>query len=379
MHASSQERSLNNIRIILNTCYNRHMKMLALFAAVSLGSTELHAESSRDSPFPDFGPGYLTFYLDNDLFANKDQDYTNGARISWISGNRKLKDIGSIQRALRPFTGDEQSLQAFRGITGFDDPSNVQYNYGFSLTQLMFTPENFSSLTQPEGERRYAGWAALGFSLHTKDDQTLNSVEFLVGVTGKYSYAQETQDFIHDIRDIDKFLGWDDQIPTEVTADLSFVQKRRLNFGGNERALSMDGVGEWGMRLGSFRTTAHVGGMVRAGLFLPADFTDPRLSETAYANKYFSSGSALKSNWSLFLLAGFKGTVVAHDATLDGPLFHDFSTGNTREPFVGEVYAGIGMRIRSVEVAYAHTWRTIEYEEQDGGANFGTLSIRFQF
>jgi lipid A 3-O-deacylase len=355
------------------------MKNLALFAMVSLGTSVLQAESSRDSPFPDFGPGYLTFYLDNDLFANEDQDYTNGARIAWISENRKLEDIGSIQRALRPFTGDEHSLRAFRGITGFDDPSNVQYNYGFSLTQLMFTPEDFSSLTQPEGQRRYAGWSALGFSLHTKDDQTLNSVEFIVGVTGKLSYAQEVQDFIHDIRDIDKFLGWDNQIPTEVTADLSFVQKRRLNFGRRDQVLSMDGVGEWGMRLGSFRTSAHVGGMLRMGLFLPADFTDPRLSETAYANKYFTSESVLKSNWSLFLLAGFRGTAVAHDATLDGPIFHDFSTGNTREPFVGEVYAGVGMRIKSVEVAYAHTWRSIEYDEQIDPASFGTLSIRFQF
>ena len=379
MPASSQESLLNIIRLLCKSCYCPLMQQLVMLAAVSLGANLLHAESSRDSPFPDFGPGYLTFYLDNDLFADEDQGYTNGARISWISGNRNLKDIGSIQRALRPFTGDEQSLRAFRGITGFDDPSSVQYNYGFSLTQLMFTPENFSSLTQPEGERRYAGWSALGFSLHTKDDQTLNSVEFLVGATGKLSFAQETQDFVHDARDIDKFLGWHDQIPTEITADLSFVQKRRLHFGDNEHPLGMDGVGEWGMRLGSFRTTAHIGGMIRVGLFLPADFTDPRLSETAYANKYFNSETSLKSNWSLFLLGGFRGTAVAHDATLDGPLFHNFSTGNTREPLVGEVYAGIGLRIKSVEFAYAHTWRTLEYEEQVDPASYGTLSMRFQF
>ncbi|PAW61719.1 MAG: hypothetical protein B9S37_04600 [Verrucomicrobiia bacterium Tous-C3TDCM] len=356
------------------------MIRFAISATAAIGLSTSIAKADRESPLPDFGPGYLTFYLDNDLFANKDQDYTNGARLSWISGNRSIGDIGSIQRGLRPFTGDRKSLRAFKRITGFDDPNAVQYNFGFSLTQLMFTPEDFASETQPEGQRRYAGWSALGFSLHTKDDQTLNSVEFLLGITGPKSLAQDTQDFIHDFRDIENFLGWDNQLPAEVTADLSFVQKRRLNFGENDDILSMDGIGEWGGRLGTFRTTGHIGGMVRVGLYLPADFSDPRLSETAYAHKYFTNDRVMLSSWSAFLLGGFKASLIAHDATLDGPVFHDdFETGNTREAYVGELYAGFGVRIKTVEVSYAHTWRTEEYEEQMGKSNFGTLSARLQF
>jgi hypothetical protein len=37
------------------------------------------------------------------------------------------------------------------------------------------------------------------------------------------------------------------------------------------------------------------------------------------------------------------------------------------------------VRIKAVEVSYAHTWRTEEYEEQLGNASFGTLSVRLQF
>ncbi len=333
----------------------------------------------RDNPMPDFGPGYLTFYLDNDLFANTDKDYTNGARLSWISENRDLHEIGFIQRGLQPLTGDGNSLGFFRAITGFDDLDAVRYNFGVSLTQLMFTPEDFASVTQPQGQRRYAGWSALGFSLHAKDDQILNSVEFIVGVTGKPALAEEAQNFIHDARGFDEFQGWDNQIPTEVTADLSFLQKRRLHFTESEGPLSMDGIGEWGARLGTFRTNAILGGMVRLGLYLPADFSDPRLSETAYAHKYFTGSEIEKSNWSLFLLGGFRGSAVLHDATLDGPLFRKFETGNTREPFVGEVYAGIGFRIKATEVTYAHTWRSREYDEQENGTGFGTISVRLAF
>lgn len=354
------------------------MKRLFLTTTVASGLAFGSACTAQDAPF-DFGGGNLTFYLDNDVFANRDQDYTNGARLSWISSNRLVNEIGPIQRLLRPFTGDEKSWEAFQLITGFDDPEKIVYNYGFSLTQLMFTPEDFESMTQPEGQRRYAGWAALGFSMHTKDDQCLNSVEFLVGVTGEPSLAQEAQDFFHDIRGIDKFLGWDDQIPTEVTVDLSFVQKRRLPLGKNTSTFDIDGFAEWGGRLGTFRTTAHVGGMIRMGFFLPSDFSDPRLSETAYSHTYFGSEFVETRPWSLYFMSGFKLSGVFHDATLDGPLFHDFTTGNSREPFVGEVFAGIGWRIQHVEVSYAHTWRTEEYKEQMGDSNFGTLSVRFQF
>jgi hypothetical protein len=354
------------------------MKKLITATAVVIGLSQQNLLAARESPF-DFGGGNLTFYLDNDLFGNRDQDYTNGARISWISSNRKMTDIGAIQRALRPFTGDEKSLDAFQFVSGFDEPDKILYNYGFSLTQLMFTPEDYTSLTQPEGERRYAGWTSLGFSLHTKDDKRLNSIEFMFGILGKHSYAQEVQDFVHDIKDSEKFLGWDDQVPTEVTFDLSFVQKRRIDFGDKSGMLGMDGFAEWGARLGSFRTTAHVGGTLRFGFHLPSDFSDPRLSETAYAHTYFGDDGSELSPWSLYFMTGIKGTGIAHDATLDGPLFKDFETGNTREPFVGEFYAGIGWRIRSVEISYAHTWRTEEYKEQPGDSNFGTVSVRFQF
>jgi lipid A 3-O-deacylase len=334
----------------------------------------------QESPLPDFGSGYLTFYFENDLFAGSDRDYTNGGRISWISGDRKLGEIGSIQRGLRPFTGDEDSILASQWITGFEDPSKVVYNYGFSLTQLMYTPQDALSITQPENQRRYAGWTAIGFSLHTKDENVLNSLECLVGVTGESSYAQETQNFIHDIRDIQKFQGWENQIPTEVTVDLSLIQKRRFEITNHDRIFGIDGIGEWGGRLGTFRTGAHVGGVIRMGLHLPSNFSDTRLSETSYTHEYFSYAHGIESSWSLYTFLGTRLSLVGYDATLDGPLFHDFKTGNTREPFVYEVYGGLGFRYKAVEFTYAQTWRSKEYKEQIAdGQDFGTFAISTKF
>jgi hypothetical protein len=68
---------------------------------------------------PDRGDAYLSFYLDNDLFSGTDQNYTNGARIAWISGSRDPEQFGTVQRGLRKLTGDVESLKVFQRISGF--------------------------------------------------------------------------------------------------------------------------------------------------------------------------------------------------------------------------------------------------------------------
>jgi hypothetical protein len=57
---------------------------------------------------PDRGDANLTFYLDNDLFANTDEDYTNGARLSWISGSRDPNEFGPVQRNLQRLSSDPE-------------------------------------------------------------------------------------------------------------------------------------------------------------------------------------------------------------------------------------------------------------------------------
>lgn len=369
----------------LNFCYYPAMK-LRLPLCVFLPWIGLAALSSAEGILTPAAStfnkesGYLTFYLDNDVFGGQDKDYTNGFRVSWISDDRKESELGLIQRGLRIFSGDSESFDFMQKITGFDDPKKIRYNYGFSLTQLMYTPQDYEPFYQPEDQRRYAGWLGLGMSLHVKDDSVINSIELTVGTTGPNSYAEHTQDFIHDLKGSPTFNGWDNQIPNEITGDLSFVQKRRAAFlTRGDGAVTMDGLTQWGLRLGTFRTEAQIGGFFRVGYNLPSDFSDPRLSDTAYSHRYFGQDEDYTSKWSIYSLFGTMAHAVAFDATLDGPMFHSFETGNTREPFVGEVFTGIGVRYKSVEFSYVHTWRTQEYREQVSDSNFGSLAMRVRF
>jgi hypothetical protein len=64
---------------------------------------------------------------------------------------------------------------------------------------------------------------------------------------------------------------------------------------------------------------------------------------------------------------------------LDGPVFRDFETGNKREPLVGEIFCGVGVRYRRMELSYVHTWRSEEYRDQAEPGDFGTVALRVKF
>ena len=338
------------------------------------------AWADSSNMLPDSGDAHLTFYLDNDLFSGTDANYTNGIRLSWISGARDPNAFGLVHRWLRTLSGDASTRREFQRISGFENPAELEYNYGLSLTQLMFTPEDPTAPKAPPGQRPYAGWLGLDFSLHTKDAHAMNSVELALGVTGKPSLAEQAQDFVHGLRGIQKFAGWDSQVPTEVTANLYYKQKRRLTFLETAQGdFAVDGFGEWRLALGNFETDAQLGTLFRAGWNLPPDFSDPRLSVTAYSHQPFKGGQRQTHAWSLYGLAGVLGAGVAHNITLDGPLFQTFDTGTSSKPFYGELYAGFGARYRRTQLSYVHTFRSRDFDGQDHGQNFGSLALSYRF
>jgi len=348
-------------------------------SAQLLGGIDPHIKSPE---VKDDTKGYLTFFLDNDLFNGTDENYTNGARLSYITEGEPIINLPIIQDNLHLFSGGSESLNWTRKLFGFRNPAQVEYSWGFALTQLMFTPTDPFAEEPAPGERPYAGWAGIGFSLHTRDSHAQNSVELNIGVVGPAAYARETQNLVHDLRGIERFEGWDSQIPNEVTLNLHTTQRRRIEFLDKWQSLPlglrMDGYTETGFALGNFRTDAHAGFLVRAGWNLPVEFADARLSPTAHSQRIYSGGSNT-SDWSLYALFGAQVNLVLYDISLDGPLFRNFDTGVDRELLVGDFYAGFGLRYKGCEFSYVHTFRTKTFETQDGSQAFGSLAIRLRF
>lgn len=341
-----------------------------LLASLAITSSVLSA--AADSPWQLIGQ------WDNDLLTGTDDGYTNGARIAFA---RQLASESEehylLQKTLRRLTGSERgnSFNDFR----FPDEGEVTFQYGIGLTQLMFTPADPNALTAPKGERPYAGWLGLEFSLQASAGDSASTATLSVGTTGRHSYAQEAQEWVHrNISDSPIFQGWDSQAPGELTINLHLDHKQRLKFFDHtqEWPVQLDGFYEWGGALGNFRTNAYLGAMMRAGYNLPRSYATPRVQLGSFTETIFDIESSNDRDFSLYGFAGARGYAVLHDITLDGPVFRDWHESVDSEPWVGELIFGIATRYKQLEASLSHILRSDEFEHQSNRSIYGSVLLR---
>jgi hypothetical protein len=70
---------------------------------------------------------------------------------------------------------------------------------------------------------------------------------------------------------------------------------------------------------------------------------------------------------------------VAHDITLDGPVFKSYDSPVSSETWVGEVLVGFGLRYKQMTLTFSRTFRSEEYDTQEGGHQFGSVLVGFGF
>jgi hypothetical protein len=83
-----------------------------------------------------------------------------------------------------------------------------------------------------------------------------------------------------------------------------------------------------------------------------------------------------KFTWYLF--AGVEGRAVARNIFLDGNTFKD-SRSVDKEPLVGDLQWGVTLTWQGARLSYTHVWRTREFTTQDGGDQFGSISLSMSF
>ncbi|HKK17680.1 MAG TPA: lipid A deacylase LpxR family protein [Opitutales bacterium] len=344
-----------------------HFFVLALAVACPDGA----ATAANEDP-------QLIVQWDNDLLTGTDDGYTNGVRIAYA---RSLPADGENFNRMQAF------LKALSGAPGgrslgrwrFPEPKIERIRYGVGLTQLMFTPGQ-PELPEPErGERPYAGWLGLEFSLQASGGHSSSTATLSIGTTGRHSYAEDNQKWVHrNISDSPIFQGWETQAPSELTLNLHFDHKRRLAFLECSRdwPVQIDGFREWGAALGNFRTDAYLGALLRAGYNLPATHTTPRVQLGSFTNTLFGEYAAGESDFSLYGFVGVRGYAVLHDISLDGPVFRDWEESADSEPWVGELSFGVAARWRQIEVSLAHSLRSREFEHQRNRSRFGSVMLR---
>ncbi len=319
-----------------------------------------------------FRPGTFNVLFENDLFADRDENYTNGLQLGWVSG-----DLTRFR--------DDPRLPAWsrRWIERlpFINRCGLQRNVALGFGQKIFTPRDTGRSDLIPDDRPYAAWLYGSAAFHNKNVDRLDTMEVQLGVVGPAALGEQAQNTVHTLRGIPTANGWDHQLGNEIGLDLIYEHKERVLALSARNGLAMDLIAHGGFALGNVHTYANGGLELRVGWNLPPDFG------TSLIRPGGENSSPVDSNAPRFesrqragahVFAAVMGRAVAQDIFLDGNTFADSHSVDKRT-FVGDLVIGAGITWRGLKLTYARVFRSREFDTQPGGHRFGSVSLSWTF
>jgi lipid A 3-O-deacylase len=206
----------------------------------------------------------ITVLDENDsLFFNSDKHYTQGFRVSDLHPvrtpgfwNGAFDFLGSFAPIFAP-GGDRQG--------------------SLFLGQSIFTPKNTRISPPDPRDRPYAGWLYVGTSLLQQTDKgVLENFELGLGFVGPGALGEQVQNTFHQFIAAETAKGWGSQLQTEVGAVVSYERKLRIPLLG-DNGFGLDIIPQAGATVGNIFTYADIGGLLRIGKGLAADYGPARV------------------------------------------------------------------------------------------------------
>lgn len=323
-------------------------------------------------PLPAFGGEATgrnwTFNLieENDSFVGGDKHYTQGLYLSAFAAQREGTDrwfarLSTVASAI--FLPAEDGSLRFGGFIG----------------QSIFTPEDRLRVIPDPADRPYAGWLYGGVSLYRESELALDRASLTLGLVGPGAGGERVQNGWHKITNpfigAPQVLGWSSQLKNEPGIVLS--QERKWRYAAPLGPFELDALPEVNIALGNIFTYAGAGAMLRFGQRLRADWGQPRI-QPALSGSDFVNRAVLRDGPAWYLFVGSEVRLVARNIFLDGNTFTD-SPSVDRKPVVADLTAGIAFLMGWARLGASYTYRSDEFEGQDGHDDFLALNLSIAF
>ena len=190
-----------------------------------------------------------------------DGNFTNGVAIS----------LGQQFAVAQKFNFNEDALASFQQQLSFKDKVNSN-QVGVSLSQRIFTPEDFENTEVQAAERPYAGYLELQ-SFYGQFSESVSQKNWLaIGYIGQGSGGQYLHEMVHDLIGSPEPKGWRYQIEEQITLQLAyqadFLLKREQYSADLDWELSSYSYSQ----LGNFRSETNIGLMLRGSKELSKSF-----------------------------------------------------------------------------------------------------------
>ncbi len=331
--------------------------VIFLFAAIPSVYSEEKPDLDDEQTF--------IIYWENDIFANTDRYYTNGAKLIWISG-----DLGEFI--------EDKRLPAWSAgaIESVPLPKKAVKNIALSLGQKIFTPKDIEKEELIEDDRPYAGYTYFGIGFHSKTRKRLDSLELDIGIVGPESYARDIQETVHEWINTDEPKGWNNQLKNEPALVVAYEIKYRLWETDSGDWAEFDVIPHIGAALGNVYTYANAGAEIRWGYNLPLDFGTGLFRPAGDSS--LAAADAKSPPFGFHVFVGVDGRAVLQNIFLDGNTFTD-SHEVDKKPFVADIMAGASLNIKNFRLTYTHVYCTKEFDDQDEAQIFGSISLSYIF
>lgn len=327
--------------------------------AMALTATSLNARAMDPSLVRSDNQDLFVFQMENDAFAGQDNGYTNGFRAMVIPGTAHapswLRHTAAWLTPLEP------------SDTGPESP------WSWSISQVMFTPNNIENPSFPPADRAYAGWLKASASVFTMTRTDLERFRISVGTVGPASGAEQSQKQVHQALGADRPVGWDRQLPNEPTLQLSYDHQWRMIRHGTDLVLEVTPT--FGTTLGNARAGVEAGGFVRVGDNISVDFGPQRINSLAGGSGYYKPAQGF--GW--YIYAGIAGHFQPHNIFLDGSLTQ--STPGievARDLWLGQIYAGFACYHGPARVGLVVLRETERFDNQAREGRFGALTVSWR-
>ena len=284
---------------------------------------------------------YFRFNYDNDYFASRDQDYTQGYSFELLSPDLRKNQKNKM----------------------FFNPKNTENKYGIAIEHIGFTPFNIKSPNIQFGDRPFAATIMLkSFAIATDTigkSRLISSMN--IGLIGPGAFGKEMQVAIHEATGNTIPEGWQNQIKNDVVLNYEVSYEKQLISYRNLFSLQANSR----LRLGTLFTNAGLGLTTTFGII----------------NAPFSSLKT-KKRFSLYGFAQSMVNVIGYDATLQGGMFNKKSpytiSNSEMERLTAQANFGIILQTRTLYFEYSRALITREFEAGKS-SKWGGIKLGFRF
>lgn len=304
---------------------------------------------------------FISVSVENDsLGGGTDQFYTSGVRLTWFNVSTPVPPVIDEMAEMVPTFDINATTSTF-----------------FTLGQNIYTPEDITLRANQDDDRPWAGFLYGSVGLATLENNHIDELELTLGVVGPESLGEEAQRFVHkNFTDSPSPKGWDNQLDFEPALIIS-AQRRWPRFYRKEMgAVDFNVEPNVQLSLGNVYTNAGAGVSFTLGQNDGTLQDKPPRVRPAMPGSGFFETPEHGFGWIFF--AGVDGRAVARDIFLDGNSFKD-SHSVDKKPFVADASAGVALTYDRYRLSYSINARTKEFDGQEDGAVFGSVTLGLRF